>query len=423
VKVLFISANRSEVNMRSIPLGLACVASSVQQAGHTVRMLDLLQAADPPLALAEVIGGFHPDAIAVSIRNIDDQDMRAPRFFLEDDRLVVEQAKLLSSAPVILGGAGYSIFPEAVLAYTGADMGIQGEGEGALPRLLDRLRDSRSLDGVPGLYIRGKGLHGPRTFVKELDRFPLPSAELIGAGGNVADTWIPVQTRRGCPMKCIYCSTAAIEGMRVRRRSIEKVLEWMGVLRSEGFRQFYFVDNTFNLPVSYARALSDRLIHASLDASWRCIVYPWKMDALLASAMAEAGCVEASVGFETGSQHLMAGMNKRFKRQDVQETCALLRRYGIRVMGFLLLGGPGETRESVEESLAFAESLDLDLLKITVGIRIYPDTVLADLARKEGIIAPDDNLLLPKFYLTRGLEEWLPGKIEEYAHNRPNWIV
>jgi radical SAM superfamily enzyme YgiQ (UPF0313 family) len=147
------------------------------------------------------------------------------------------------------------------------------------------------------------------------------------------------------------------------------------------------------------------------------------MDALLASAMAEAGCVEASVGFETGSQHLMAGMNKRFKRQDVQETCALLRRYGIRVMGFLLLGGPGETRESVEESLAFAESLDLDLLKITVGIRIYPDTVLADLARKEGIIAPDDNLLLPKFYLTRGLEEWLPGKIEEYAHNRPNWIV
>jgi hypothetical protein len=85
------------------------------------------------------------------------------------------------------------------------------------------------------------------------------------------------------------------------------------------------------------------------------------------------------------------------------------------------LGGPGETRESVEESIAFADSLHLDGLKITTGIRIYPDTALAKIAVAEGVISPDDDLLFPKFYVVRGLEDWLHESVTAWIAERPSW--
>jgi hypothetical protein len=90
-------------------------------------------------------------------------------------------------------------------------------------------------------------------------------------------------------------------------------------------------------------------------------------------------------------------------------------------MGFLLLGGPGETKDSVEESLSFADSLNLEALKITVGLRIYPQTPLARTALSEGVIRADEDLLLPRFYLTPELRDWLPERIATYKTSRP-WV-
>ena len=95
---------------------------------------------------------------------------------------------------------------------------------------------------------------------------------------------------------------------------------------------------------------------------------------------------------------------------------------GIRRTGFLLLGGPGETRETIEESLAFADSLNLDALKITVGLRIYPGTALAATALAEGVIQPDDDLLWPRFYLAPQLSDWLPERIAAYKTSR-SWVM
>jgi len=424
MRVLLVSANRAEVNMRTIPLGLACVASALDEAGHSVEMLDFLEVENPFSALKDVIEGFRPEVIGISLRNIDDQNMRSPRFFLDEDNRVIELAKSFSSIPVVLGGAGYSMFPEEVLVHSRADMGIQGDGEEALRLLLDRLENGKSLAGLPGLYVKGRGLQGNRVFAKNLDQFPLPEIDFfLTSLVQDKDLWVPVQTRRGCPMDCSYCSTAVIEGRTVRKRSPGRVVEWIVRLNKAGVHQFYFVDNTFNLPASYARRLCEELASASLGVIWRCIIYPYRLSGSLVAAMAEAGCVEAAVGFESGCESILQGMNKRFRRKDVQEACALLGRHGIRRMGFLLLGGPGETRQSVNESLAFADSLDLDLLKITIGIRIYPHTSLAVQARKERIIGPDEDLLFPKFYMTPGLKGWLRDTVATYSENRPNWIV
>ena len=408
--------------MRTVPLGLGCVASALMASGHEVQFLDLMQVEDISQPVAQTIDRFRPEVVGVSLRNIDDQNMRSPRHFLDEANQVIEEVKRFSSAPVVLGGAGYSIFPEGVLSYSRADMGIQGEGEAPFRLLLERMKAGHPVDGVPGLYVKGKGLQGPRSFVHELDQLPLPGADLVLSHGQDAPV-LPVQTRRGCPMGCSYCSTAAIEGTRMRKRSTDRIVEWITRLTDEGARRFYFVDNTFNLPVSYAEQLCRDLIRASLDMTWRCILYPLHIDESLVASMAEAGCVEASIGLESGCERMLRTMHKRFTLKEVIETNHLLRRHVIRRTGFLLMGGPGETRQSVEDSLAFADSLDLDFLKITIGIRIYPHTLLAEQARTEGIIAAGDDLLFPRFYMTAGLEEWIRERVAAYTQDRPHCVL
>jgi radical SAM superfamily enzyme YgiQ (UPF0313 family) len=424
MRVLFISANQTEINMRTIPLGLACVAQAAMRDGHTIRVLDLVQAEDTQVAIATAIEELEPEVIGISIRNIDDQNKRNTRFLFDDDNQVISLVRHLSRAPIVLGGAGYSLYPEAILAAANADIGIEGEGEAVFNMVLERLENNKNLDGLPGVHVKGRGLMAERLLIMEPDNFALPDPDfLIAAPGYTSDLWIPVQTRRGCPMRCSYCSTGTIEGTITRKRSLKNVVEWITKLESRGVNQFYFVDNTFNLPPSYATALCRELAQASLKLKWRCILYPYQLDESLVEAMAGAGCFEAAVGFENGNEKVLKAMNKRFRHEDVAQTCSLLKRYGIRQMGFLLLGGPGETRESVEESLSFADFLDLESMRITVGIRIYPGTALAEQARREGLIATDDDLFKPKFYVTPGLEDEIREAVERYAAKRPQWIV
>ncbi len=117
------------------------------------------------------------------------------------------------------------------------------------------------------------------------------------------------------------------------------------------------------------------------------------------------------MGFESGCKRILKEMNKHFSPDEVRRACKLLADNGIRRIGFLLLGGPGETRESVQESLAFADSLDLDGLRITVGIRIYPGTQLAKRAVAEGLIASEDELLSPRFYLAPDVDPWIRNAV------------
>ncbi|MCF8045845.1 MAG: radical SAM protein, partial [Desulfarculaceae bacterium] len=240
---------------------------------------------------------------------------------------------------------------------------------------------------------------------------------------NTDSIWLPYQTRRGCPMDCSYCSTGNIEGRRLRKRSIPDITANLALWEKAGIRHFFFADNTFNLPPNYAKSLCRAIIDEKLDIRWRCIIYPKHVDKELADLMADAGCTEVSLGFESASPKVLHALNKKFTPADVEQASAHLAAAGITRMGFLLLGGPGETRDTVEQSLAFADELDLDMLKLTAGIRIYPDTALARQAVKEGIIRPDDTLLWPRFYLSEQLKDWLPARIKEWAGERPGLVV
>jgi radical SAM superfamily enzyme YgiQ (UPF0313 family) len=420
MRALLISANTETINMVPLPLGLNCVAVAARNAGHDVRLLDLMGNADIRRIIRDAIQGSRPDVIGISVRNIDDQSMAEPRFLLQPVRDTVSLCRAFSDAPIVVGGAGFSIFPEAALRYLKADLGICGEGEVAFTTLLRALERGDNLMAIPGLCRPGAGVQMGCAVRAGLETLLLPDPSLWSVSpGAGEEIWIPFQTRRGCPIRCSYCSTPALEGTRIRKHPIDAVVQGIALHVAAGFDRFHFVDNTFNLPPRYAKDLCAALCAAGLRIRWRSILYPGSVDEELVRKMAEAGCIEVSLGFESGCPAILRKMNKTYDLAQVRAASEMFRNYGISQIGFLLLGGPGETKESVRESLAFADSLKLDMLKLTMGIRIYPGTAVEKAAREEGMIAEGDDLLFPRFYLARGLEGWLGPTVREWMIGRP----
>jgi len=426
MKVLLISANTEQINMPVLPLGLAYVAAAADSQGHKVKMINLMMQTDTQKALHEAIDEFNPEIIGISVRNIDDQNMESPRFLLETVKEVVTNCRKYSDATIVLGGAGYSIFPQATLDFLNADIGIQGEGENAFLALLNGLHKKKALSDIPGLYLPGQKSQKEPEYIKNLTDIPLPLPDVhLSTPSTLKDQeiWIPFQSRRGCPMDCSYCSTATIEGRTIRKHDPKKVVETISKYTEAGLDHFFFVDNTFNLPSVYANTLCEQLISSKLKITWRCILYPWKVDDVLVEKMAMAGCREVSLGFESGSKKILVNMNKKYLPTDVRQISERLKKFGIGRIGFLLFGSPGETKETANESLEFADALDLEAMKITIGIRIYPNTSLHQTAIKEGMVTADDNLLTPKFFIAKGLEGWLRETVKVWMETRPHWVM
>jgi radical SAM superfamily enzyme YgiQ (UPF0313 family) len=423
MKVLFISANREKINILPLPVGLNSVAVATRAAGHEVQLLDLLTADDPEKAIRRSIESFAPQAIGISVRNIDNQDRCNPVFLLDQAKEAVDLCRKFSDATIFLGGAGFSIFPESVQDYLQVDLGIQGEGEIATALLLDRLESGRASDDVPGLYIRGRGCTTPRSYVRDLDTLlPVDPSFWPVPGESKLPFMVPVQTRRGCPLACSYCSTSTIEGCRIRRRSPENVIPSIAEHAEAGFKRFFFVDNTFNFPPSYAAEICRLIIESDLKISWSCIIYPRNVKRELVELMARAGCTDISLGFESGSSAVLQEMNKRFDAEEVRRISRLFGESGIRRLGFLMLGGPAETEQTVQQSYEFAEELDLEGMRIVTGIRIYPFTKLAQTAHDEGIIKPSDDLLQPAYYIKPELRELLEQATEQWKKAHPGWL-
>jgi hypothetical protein len=173
VRILLISAANDAGSIVPLTLGLACVAAATERAGHCVRLLALGSDANFEREVRQAVGQFAPDVIGVSVRNIDDQNMQSPRFLLASLKQVVAVCRAASSSPIVLGGAGYSIFPEGALGYLGGDIGIRGEGETAFPALLSWLEQGAQSPPPPAMHFPN-GSHSPTAFAPALDDFLLP---------------------------------------------------------------------------------------------------------------------------------------------------------------------------------------------------------------------------------------------------------
>ena len=431
MRILCISPNRLSIVVPPLPIGLAAVVAAVPSR-HQVRTLDFMFAADPKEQARRVVADFAPEIIALSLRNIDNQDYRHPESYIRDDKDLVQLLKELSPAPVVVGGSGFSILPREFMAYLGADFGVAGEGEEGLREFLAAFEGSRDWATVSGLVWRQgeEWRENPVHRVANLEELAPPALEYFtphlyqeAQGSAKLPGMIPVQTRRGCPMKCIYCTTPLLEGCGIRAWPPQQVAAWLQDWHERlGLSRFYFVDNIFNHPLDYARDLCRAIIKLGLPLEWGCLLNPAYPDRELFRLIRQAGGKMVQVGNESGSDLMLTNLGKGYGKEKVELTLELLQEEGLPYACFLMLGGPGETPETVKESVALLEKYQPQMVNLTVGIRIYPGLPLHRQALEEGVVAPGDNLLWPHFYLAPAIREWIWEYLPGVVARHPHWI-
>jgi len=167
MKVLLISANTEQINMPTLPLGLACVAAATRKAGHEVAYLDLMAQDDVQKVIKEAMEERSPDVVGISVRNIDDQVMDNPAFLLEQVKKVVASCRSFSNAPIVLGGAGYSMYPESALEYLGADRGSREKGKWPSPPFWTRSSETMTFQ-TRQVFISRAGAFKPRELLRKI---------------------------------------------------------------------------------------------------------------------------------------------------------------------------------------------------------------------------------------------------------------
>jgi radical SAM superfamily enzyme YgiQ (UPF0313 family) len=224
-------------------------------------------------------------------------------------------------------------------------------------------------------------------------------------------------------MKCIYCTTPRLEGRKVRAWAPEQVASWLAAWHQKwGLTRFYFVDNMFNYPPEHAKRLCQAIQDLHLPLEWSCLINPAFPDRELFHLIRAAGGTMVQVGNESGSELVLSTLGKGFGLEQVELTLSMLHEAGLPFNCFLLLGGPGETPETVRQGVALLEKHQPRMVNLTVGIRLHPGLPMHRIALAEGVVAPADNLLWPYFYLAPAVKDWIWEFLTEVTTRHPNWI-
>ena len=434
MNILLVSQNQEKVPYPVLPLGLCYVAEALEAAGHSVRLLDLCFERDTAAAIARSLRGFRPGLIGVGIRNLDNCDYWRPKNFVPDARRIVEECRVASpGTPVVIGGSAVGVLPAGLLKATGADYAVAGDGERAAPalaRALEQGGDPRSLAGVCTVDVGGTVRVNPQDRVPALAALAPPRVyRWVDVRPYLAFEGVyPLQSKRGCALQCIYCTYTAIEGRMYRMKPGEQVAdEVQDVVERSGVRDFEFVDSTFNLPESHAMDICDALVRRGLPARFiGSGLNPVSVSDQLLGRMKEAGFRSLICTAESASDTVIQNLAKGFTRKNLERIARLTRREGLRTLWIFLVGGPGETAETVDETLDFFHRFAApgDVGFVSNGIRIYPRTPLARIAVSEGLIRSEEELIEPRFYFSKGLDrDRLRETMADFARRDPRLVT
>jgi radical SAM superfamily enzyme YgiQ (UPF0313 family) len=423
-RVLLISANSYAVPYAVFPLGLAQVNAALREAGFETRWVDCLVDREPVEA---VLDSFQPDFIGVSLRNIDDVAFRKRETFYGSLLTLCERIRDRSGATIVLGGSGFSIFPGHLLERSGADFGIQGEGEAALLALLDALETGADYRDIPGLVFRENG--AVRCNPQRPDRLDRAMSGQDRPARLVEhylqqSLMLNVQTQRGCAHECCYCTYPLIEGRRHRRRPPELIAEELAQMAERGARYVFVVDSVFNSSPTHVFETCAAIRRRGVKLKWGCFLRPQGLTADQMEAMAEAGLTHIEFGSDSFSDRVLRAYAKKLTFDDIAESARLAAAARVDQCHFLILGGPGETPDTLEESLENSRKLPDSVVLPIVGMRVYPGTRLHARACEEGVITPGTDLLEPFHYIAPGLTaDAIDGRLREHLKSDPRWIV
>jgi radical SAM superfamily enzyme YgiQ (UPF0313 family) len=423
MKIFLISVNRERMPFPVFPLGLAYIAKALREAGHQIEVTDLCFSQEVSVDLKNSLRHFQPDLIGISLRNLDNLTYPTSISYLSEVEEVIRVCHQFTSSPLVIGGSGYSLTPKELLQKFDVDFGIVGEGEEVFLQLVKHLEKGDALSPSPHFLMKEKPfpplIEGARVFpIQSPDRTFFETHRYLEEGGMGN-----IQTKRGCPFSCIYCTYPLLEGKKIRVRETEEVAEEIQRLVEEGVDYVYFVDDIFNYPPTDAEALCRQMVRRKINVKWSAFINPSFLNETLLQWMKEAGCVGVEFGTDSGSPRMLDNYKKSFTREDIIQSSRICSKLMVNQCHYLLFGGPGEDEQTIEESFHLMDQLDPTAVIAMLGIRIYPGTELERIALSHGVIRQDSNLIYPHFYISPALAGRLTKIIQEKALARKRWIV
>jgi radical SAM superfamily enzyme YgiQ (UPF0313 family) len=394
-RVLLISSNTCDVPYPVYPLGMATVAGALLAAGHQVQQFDWLAAGRDAGQLQRTIDAFDPEVVALSIRNVDRVDSlveSTEAWELQEAREVVAWVRRFTKVPVLAGGSAVSVMPQEVGQYVGADLAIPGEGERAIVEAVAAVTQGRA---VPAVWLMARErLCGDRQC----------SPGIIG-----------LQSKRGCPYHCCYCTYPDLEGTQFRARDVEAVMADLERLKQDSHVDtVFFVDSIFNDPQGQYLELAEALARRNLGVRWATYMSPRGLTCEGLKLCRRAGLYAVELGTDATTDTTLEGMGKPFRWAEVVETNQMLVQTEIAGAHFVIFGGPGETPATVREGLDNVARLDHCVVLGFSGVRVYPHTPLHRRAVAEHLVQETDSLFEPVYYVSPLVDKaWMERQVSQ----------
>lgn len=400
IRIALISANRHCEPYPVYPLGTAYLKTYItKELGDrvSVDVVDMNLTSDD--GLRAYLREANPQIICMSIRNVDGANSLDKRGFLTGYKQIVDTVRSASSSPLIIGGAAFSIFPKLFMQELGADYGLKGEGEANLCELINRLTSGQDTDGIEDLYTKESSCHTPRCNYIATPRVEY-EPHLVEYYWRQSGM-LNIQTKRGCPYNCIYCTYPEIDGRTVRTVDIDSIVETMlKAKRDYGVNYWFFTDSVFNISSTYNAALTEAIIKSGVDISWGAYFTPSNINDEQMALYKRAGLTHIEYGTESFCDETLEAYGKRFTFDKVLEASEIALKHNVYYSHFMILGGWGDTNKNIETTIENSKRLRHTVIFPYVGMRIYPNTKLHQYCVESGVLRADEQILEPKYYIS-----------------------
>ncbi|MHB8091607.1 MAG: B12-binding domain-containing radical SAM protein [Syntrophales bacterium] len=367
------------------PLGLAYIASYLESKGINSEILDMNI---EPGSAAEQVARIKGSPDIIGITSMTSAIMNA----YDIGR---ECRKKFPQAKIIFGGVHPTVLPEEVLSHEFVDYVFRGEGEDSFYRFLK----GQDIETIPGLSYKTKGLcvHNPDSvLIEDLDTLPVPAYKKLKIEKYVPTLGaykrlpaISMLASRGCPGKCTYCFGSFLGG-KVRMHSVDYLIREIQMLVSNyGIKEILFYDDTFTVYRNKVMELCSKIIENKIDITWVCFSRVDTIDEATLIAMKKAGCHQIMYGIESGSAEILKNINKKIDRAKALNAVKMTKKTGIECRTTFMLGNPGETEQTIKETMKFAFELDPDIALFNITTP-FPGTRMFTWAKENGYLKSED---------------------------------
>lgn len=404
-KMILVSANQHAQPYPVYPLGVSYLKTYLAEAmpDLEIHVFDFMTGSfeDYDRLLADI----NPDYAGISLRNIDDVNIYKQESFISHYRQIIDHTRKYGKPVIIIGGSGFSIYPELLYKTLEPDFGIYGEGEVSLQQLILALENNRDYSVIDGLLYNK---NGSIVINKRSRHFKTP---VLTFDENLIDYYwqnsgmLNIQTKRGCPYHCIYCTYPLIEGHTVRTLNPEQIVKTLSDLYFQyDINYVFFTDSVFNICNPFNYDLAERLIAANLNIHWGGYFNFVNIDRKLLEKMKQAGLRHIEFGTESLSDTMLRNYGKPFRVDDIMNLCKICNELEIDFAHFLILGGYGESEQTLHETFENSKKIERSVFFPFIGMRIYPGTRLHEIALQEGVVQQNDPLLEPVYYVSENID-------------------